>query len=217
MRPPLSWMWVISGCTHVTLKWAEEQSVSSEPGAGSVSRDHCLWALHPSGDWHPKLLSLRMSQFLGAQFEMPHSDIAVRGRLLSVFGKTGLCYDWTTPNMFKIIANFWKPWPSWSFIAHLPVLSYVCDLNILVFVLFLWETLSVAVFSILLNQLRHYIVNAPKNWGSVAFMVNCILNFLCAVFTFQASLRIGSSDYYIACMKGLSSVPAKPPAETLFT
>lgn len=118
-----------------------------------------------------------------------------------------LDYPLTTPNIFKIIVNFFK---SWTFISRLLFLSHICDLNTPLFVLFLWQTLSVAVFSILLNQLRHHIINAPKNWGSVAFMVNCILNFLCAVFTFQASLHISCSDPYFACMKGLSSVPLSP-------
>lgn len=172
-----------------------------------VTWDLCLWAPLPSGDWHQKPLSPRMSQYLGARFEIPRSDIAVRGRLLSAFWRTGLYYNLTTPNIFKIIVNFFK---SWTFISRLPFLSHICDLNTPLFVLFLWQTLSIAVFSILLNQLRHHIINAPKNWGSVAFMVNCILNFPCAVFTFQASLHISCSDPYFACMKGLSSVPLSP-------
>lgn len=77
------------------------------------------------------------------------------------------------------------------------------------FVLFLWETMSVAIFSILLNQLRHHIINASKNWGSIAFMVNCILNFQCSVFTFQASLHVSLQililhvrrDYWV-CLLG---------------
>lgn len=60
------------------------------------------------------------------------------------------------------------------------------------FILFLWEPMSVAISSMLLNQFRHHIVNVLKKWGNAAFMVNCILNFSCAVFTFQASLPISS-------------------------
>lgn len=43
--------------------------------------------------------------------------------------KTSVYCNLTTPNIFKIIVNFWKSWASWSFISHLQLSSCVCDLN----------------------------------------------------------------------------------------
>lgn len=210
MRPHLNWVWVSSVCTQVTQKWQRSSLCPSKRGA-----EH---------SWVPRQLPVSTLSFwwLSSKTTVTE-DVTVPGyvvwdasqwcccqrRVTQHILKTGLYCNLTTPNIFKIIVNSWKSWASWSFISHLQLLSRLWLKFCHMFVLFLWETLSVAVFSILLNQLRHHIINASKNWGSVAFMVNCILNFQCAVFTFQASLHVSLQililhvrrDYWV-CLLG---------------
>lgn len=78
-----------------------------------VIKNHCHWGCH--SPWYVVRDAVQWC--------------CCQRRATQYFLKTGLhCYS-ISPNIFKIIVNFWKSWASWLFISHLQLPSHVCDLN----------------------------------------------------------------------------------------